>query len=269
MPDLYFRTVDLVTSNSSSNSQYKKQIVSKLIYPAERPKKMLPLWKKAVNAIIYRKIIKQHYDLLIELGVEINISDFESVQDSLASGAKEEVKEIEKRRNSYNDMKKTSLNLKYAIKQNEKLKMNSSTVSLPKIKADNRNDSKMRAKKAVESRNNVKTNKNDANKKETKGKNFDDAYNLSPLFFEEQYHRTPKCTGIVFLTHDDYRYETMNAFKKYRNNVSSFENAKKIIEDVIFFKQKTWLQQVYLGSMIAKENAKRLLRKYSISNSNQ
>lgn len=99
LPELYFRTVGLVNARSNNNpaaatSKQSKPIVT---YPADRPPpKTLALWKKAVNTIIFRKVIKRHYDLLVELGVEVDMDDWESMNDT--DEEEEESKNKENRR---------------------------------------------------------------------------------------------------------------------------------------------------------------------------
>lgn len=95
-----------------------------------------------------------------------------------------------------------------------------------------------------------------------------EAYRNSLAFFEENYLKARKNRhqSVVFAIPDDYRYETMTMFKKYRQGVSSLDNATKIMNEVSSFKSKSWMQQIYLGTRMARENAKRSIRKYSVEN---
>ena len=91
-PDLYFKTVGLIKpmkpinfgagnanrETSSSQSQRQTEIETKNEHVYDP--KILGIWKKAVNTIIFKRIIKQYAPILIELGVDLD-SDSDEDED--------------------------------------------------------------------------------------------------------------------------------------------------------------------------------------------
>ncbi len=232
LPELYFRTVGLIGVNTSLTSQVKKEIfLPRLKWPADRPPpKTLPLWKKAVNSIIFRKTIKKYYDILVDLGVEVD-----EYEELLFSDDSSDEEDLKSRRDSVQKAK--------GGKQMDR-RSNQKGLKLPQI------DPKR---------------SNNIGKGPPKSKSVNSALEFSLALFEEQYSRVKRQRhrrkGHVFSVQEDYRQETMRMFDKYRPpGTTGLSSSMKILEDVAGFRTKTWVQRVHLGTKIARERAKRSLR---------
>jgi hypothetical protein len=238
-PDLYFKTVGLIKTTVSSNQTLNnsKKPLQRLKYPSDRASpQTLPIWKKAVNAIIHRKTVLKYQDILVELGVEVDDEELELVRDKTEKIVEDKnAKKLKNKANKFDRFK------------------------LPNIS------------------NNKKVNSNETQKIDYQiAKQKNKAFKKSLAYFEEQYllmRKNNRRRRIVFTNEDDLRYETLNMLKKYRSssnsnshNYSSYQNSVRIMDEVKNFKSKSWIQQIYIGSRIAQENAKRSIKKYSMEN---
>jgi len=290
-PDLYFKTVGLIKDNKpkQGNQQAKKQLKSTLHVDRPTPK-TLPLWKKAVNKIIFCVTIKKYADVLMELGVEVDLDELNIDGESEDEEANEEVQAIENKPSSNVRENKTnpkqSVNTTKSSEKNPNIKSRQSNQSASRSnkKAENNNKNlqklpnlskaKLQAKPNEQNTNNANSKKltpstlpslNGNQKQDSKAGVSSEFYTMSVNYFEEQYEKIKKSQNQTIITSKEFiKNETLFVYKKfYCDNQKLEENAKRVFEDVKLFKGKSWLQQIDLGTKIVKGDALRRIKKQS------
>jgi hypothetical protein len=253
--------------------------------------KVVALWKKAVNTIIFKRIIKKYAPILLDLGVELDMDEFEDDDaevEAIENGDKKDDKsDTRSKKGKTPEPKKSSS--KTPTKQIEKLSITPTanqkklrTLSLAKIKPMRETRDALPPIKKNESKT------NDAKSKQTASSSIQplpkinkdnkikpdsmEIFNAGVSYFEDQFNkvRNNKNQNSFYAFKGDIKQETMQVYEKYCEGISPYKNAKKILNDANTFKSKSWLQQIYLGSQMVKGNALRRIKKYSelTSNSN-
>lgn len=256
-PDLYFKTVGLIkpSQTKATDNQSKKEKIQRA--QNDRPAaKTLPLWKKAVNTIIFRKTIRKYYDILVSLDVEVDLDD-------LDLGDEEDEFMVEKtsglKREKSMNFKSGSVNTPNKVANLGRSKsLKSFTVSKNKLGKESSNLFSINKKRPD------KPQDKQPNKLLPKLNNKNSVYNASVTYFGEKLEtirKTNRLQNGIFTFKQDLKYETMKTYEKYCDGVSSYENAKAIFEDAKTFKAKSWIQQINLASRMAEANAKRRIQK--------
>ncbi len=287
-PDLYFKTAGLIKDSKSKqvNQQPKKQLKSALHVDRPTPK-TLPLWKKAVNKIIFCATIKKYADVLIELGVEIDLDELNIDGESEDEEAVEKFLELENTSSLNlrdNKMKQTSINGRKSGETNRFTKSRQSNRSVSKSKKKKRNNSnlqklpnisnsKLQAKSENRTTNNSNRKKSSNTlpplrsnqKQDIKTNAPSELYTMSVNYFEEQYEKIKKSRNQTIMASKEFiKNETLFVYRKfYCSDQKLEENAKRVFEDVKLFKGKSWLQQIDLGTKIVKGDALRRIKKQS------
>ena len=262
-----------------SKDEVKKPKLTTLPEKVYEPK-IVALWKKAVNTIIFKKTIKKYAPILLDLGVELDMDELEDDDDEVAAieNNKDDKSETRSKKGKTPELKKPSA--KSPTKQIEKLSITPTsnqkrprTLSLAKINPMRQTRDALPAIKKNEPKPTDPKSKqivplpkiNQANKENKIAPNSMEIFNAGVSYFEDQFNkvRRNKLQNGFFSFNNDIKQETMDIYRKYCNGITPYKNAKKMLNDANTFKSKSWLQQIYLGSQMARGNALRRIRNYN------
>jgi hypothetical protein len=288
-PELYFRTVGLVKpAKPQKQQQQQQQITNRPIIERETPNS-LPIWKKAVNTIFYLKTIKKYADILESLGVEIDLSNTHIIDTLEERTRNAKNKRVRKPPTEYSRRLKIASKIQANISDKERqinlLKraltaMQPRNSTLPLIKRKQRpitdrsrigssflrntTSSRISSTSIVSSSNSSRVTSAATGTGTGTGTTSVTSMLLTKEKEKEKEQQELE-DAIEWRKNDIIRAETLYLYQQdYSEGMSRLETAKKIVDDASTFKEKTWLQQIYLGNEMVKSNVKRRIEKRSI-----